>query len=141
MQIARAAGVQMIGGMMADMAALRHEEGVRLDPDRLMALYEDLGEAGAENVVTRAMEELAFRMSNMQEEFRTNDMETFARNARSLARVAGQVGMITLARVSRDVADCAAKGDAVAVAATWARLGRISDRSLVAAWDMQDMSV
>ena len=126
---------------MADMAALRHEEGVRLDPDRLMALYEDLGEAGAENVVTRAMEELAFRMSDMQEEFRTGDMETFARNARSLARVAGQVGMVTLARVSRDVAECAALGDMVAVAATWARLGRISDRSLVAAWDIQDMSV
>jgi len=126
---------------MADMAALRHEEGVRLDPDRLMALYEDLGEAGAENVVTRAMEELAFRMSGMQEEFRTGDLDGFARNARSLSRVAGQVGMVTLARVSRDVADCAAQGDHVAVAATWARLGRISDRSLVAAWDMQDMSV
>lgn len=126
---------------MADMAALRHEEGVRLDPDRLMALYEDLGEAGAENVVTRAMEELSFRMAEMQEQFRTGDMDGFARNARSLGRVAGQVGMVTLSRVSRDVAECAARGDTVATAATWARLARISDRSLVAAWDMQDMSV
>jgi hypothetical protein len=126
---------------MADMAALRHEEGVRLDPDRLMALYEDLGEAGAENVVTRAMEELSFRLAEMREEFRSEDMERFARNARSLGRVAGQVGMVTLAGVSRDVADCAARGDKVATAATWARLERISDRSLVAAWDTQDVSV
>ena len=62
-------------------------------------------------------------------------------NARSLGRVAGQVGMVTLARVACDVAECAGRGDTVAAAATWARLERISDRSLVAAWDMQDISV
>lgn len=126
---------------MAEFAALRHEEGVRLDPDRLMALYEDLGEAGAENVVSRAMEELSHRMGEMLVQFRSNDAERFCRNARSLARVAGQVGMISLARVAQDVADCAGSGERVALAATWARLQRLSDRSLVAVWDLQDLSI
>jgi len=126
---------------MADLAVLRHEEGVRIDSDRLMALYDDLGAAGAEGVVSRAMEELTRRMSEMQDQFRSQELVTFSRNARSLGRVAGQVGMTSLARVAQDVADCVARGEAVALAATWARLARIGDRSLVAVWDMQDMSV
>ncbi len=139
--IDQAAGVQVWGGRMADMAVLRHEEGVRLDPDRLMALYEDLGEAGAENVVSRAMEELSHRMAEMQRQYQRLEIEAFCRNARSLGRVAVQVGMTSLARVAQDVADCAATGDAVALAATWARLSRLSDQSLVAVCDLQDMSV
>ena len=126
---------------MAELAALRHEEGVRLDPDRLMALYEDLGEAGAENVVSRAMDELAHRINEMQGQFRDQDMEPFCRNARSLGRVAAQVGMTSLARVAQDVSDCAAMGEETALAATWARLQRLGDCSLVAVWDIQDMSI
>lgn len=126
---------------MAEMSALRHEEGVRLDPDRLMALYEDLGEAGAENVVSRAMEELSHRLAEMQRQYRDVEIDRFCRNARSLSRVAGQVGMVSLARVAQDVADCAASGERVALAATWARLQRLSDQSLVAVWDLQDISI
>ncbi len=126
---------------MAELSALRHEEGVRLDPDRLMALYEDLGEAGAENVVSRAMDELSHRMREMQLQFRNAEIERFCRNARSLSRVAGQVGMVSLARVAQDVADCAGLGEQIALAATWARLQRLSDQSLVAVGDLRDISI
>ena len=106
-----------------------------------MALYEDLGEAGAENVVSRAMDELSFRMNEMIGQYSDRDTERFCRNARSLCRVAGQVGMTSFSRVAQDVADCAAAGEPVALAATWARLQRLSDKSLVAVWDLQDISV
>lgn len=126
---------------MAELSVLRHDEGVRIDSDRLMALYDDLGAAGAEAVICRAMDELSHRMQDMRDQVASQDFAGFSRHARCLGRVAGQVGMTLLARVAFDVADCGAGGDRVALSATWARLSRIGDRSLVAVWDMQDMSV
>ena len=126
---------------MGELAVLRHEEGVRLDAARLMALYDDLGETAAETVMCRAMEDLSARVAEMQRQFRCGETDAFGRNARSIGRVAAQVGMSSLARVAQDVADCAALGETVALAATWARLERLGYRSLVAVWDLQDMSV
>ena len=125
---------------MAEMTWLRHDEDVRLDTGHLMALYDDLGEAAADGVVGRAMDELAVRVAEMAAQRATADPGDFCRNARGLGRIAGQIGMSSFARVAQDVAECALAGDAVALAATWARLQRIADRSLVAVWDMQDIS-
>lgn len=126
---------------MTEPAILLHEEVVRLDPDRIGALYNQLGDVGAENVVCRAMEELAIRMSDLPPLLRKNDLTQLAKIARSLVGIAEQIGMMTLARVARDVATCAHNGDLAALGATMARLSRIGDRSLAAVWDMQDMSV
>ena len=43
---------------------MRPVEQVRVDQERLGILYDQLGETGAEDVVCRAMEELALRMSH-----------------------------------------------------------------------------
>ena len=43
---------------------MRPVEQVRVDQERLGILYDQLGESGAEDVVCRAMEELALRMSH-----------------------------------------------------------------------------
>lgn len=126
---------------MAEIAVLRHEEGVRLDPDSLLALYAELGEAGAEAVVCRAMEDLAARLAEMRRLAMANDLQGLSRNAALLSRVAAQVGMTTLSRVGRDVQASAAAGDALGLAATLARLLRIGDRSLTAVWDLRDMTL
>ena len=112
-------------------ARLVHDEGVRLDGARLAALYAELGEAGAEAVICRAMEDLASVLA---------DLQRLADCAGLLARVAGDIGMATLVRVAGDVADCAARGDLTALTAVLARLVRIGDRSLTAVWDLQDRS-
>ena len=88
---------------MAILAVLRHDEGVRLDPDRLVALYSDLGEAGAEQVVCRAMEELAGRLTEIQRFADDGDIAAMTRSARLLVKVAEQIGMLTFARVAGDV--------------------------------------
>ncbi|WP_413872704.1 hypothetical protein [Albidovulum sp.] len=126
---------------MATLAVLRHDEGVRLDPDRLVALYSDLGEAGAEQVVCRAMEELAGRLTEIQRFADDGDVAAMARSARLLAKVAEQIGMLTFARVAGDVLRATAAGDRTAQAATLARLVRIGDRSLNAVWDLRDMTI
>lgn len=126
---------------MAKLAVLHHEEGVRLNPDCLVALYAELGEAGAEQVVVRAMEELNARLGEMQRLADAGDADGLARSARLLEKVAAQIGMTSFAGVARDVTRAATKGDAVAQAATMARLMRIGDRSLNAVWDLKDMTV
>lgn len=126
---------------MPVLAVLRHEEGVRLDPDRLVALYSELGESGAERVIFRAMEELAARLSEMLKHADDGRADRLIRSARLLAKVADQVGMATLARVASDVVASAETADGTAQAATLARLIRIGERSLTAIWDLRDMTI
>lgn len=125
---------------MGDVARLCHEENVRLDAGRLSRLVVELGAAGAEHVVARAMEEMAGRLCEIEKTYRMGDLQAVCRNARSVKRHAGEIGMTTLARVAGDVHLCASRGDMVAFAATWERLERIADRSLTAIWDMQGVS-
>lgn len=122
---------------MGDVVSLCHDEGVRLDAARLGALVAELGEGPAENVVTRAMEEMATQLADMERHYREGDTRVICRSARYLSRLASEVGMTTLARVAADVNTCACRGDMVAFAATWARLLRIADRSLSEIWDLQ----
>ncbi|MGB2200579.1 MAG: hypothetical protein ACPH5G_04515 [Pseudooceanicola atlanticus] len=114
---------------------------MRLDPDRLQELYKQLGEAGAEDVVCRAMEELAVRLSHTERLFRQHKLVEMRKAARSLTGIADQIGMNALSRVAGDVTRCIDARDAVALAATLSRLLRIGERSLTAIWDMQDVPV
>ncbi|MDV7144056.1 hypothetical protein R3X27_15310 [Tropicimonas sp. TH_r6] len=123
---------------VAYFATLNHEEQVRLDPDSLESLYAELGPAGAENVVCRAMEELALRLADLAALHRTGQLDELTRVARSLIAISSQVGLASFARVARDVADCAEGDDPIALGATLCRLERIGDRSLTAVWDLQD---
>lgn len=116
-------------------------ETVRLNPDRLGSLYRQLGEAGAEDVVCRAIEELALRLTHCERQWRQHDRPGLRKNARSLIAIADQVGMSALARVAGDVTAAVDAGDAPAVAATLFRLIRVGERSLTAVWDLQGLSV
>lgn len=126
---------------MSHVVALSHEEGVRLDAARLVGLVTELGDGGAERAVSRAMEEMAHILAEMEAHYREGDTRVICRRARALSRLAAEVGMTTLSRVAGDVDLCAGRGDMVAFGATWARLLRIADRSLTEIWDMQGSAV
>ena len=126
---------------MEDVRVLPQDESVRLDPDRLQTLYDQLGEAGAEDVVCRAMEELAVRLSMTERLFRQDRLEEMRKAARSLTGIADQIGMNTLSRVAQDVTNCIDAHDHVALTATLSRLLRIGERSLIEIWDMQGVRV
>lgn len=117
------------------------QENVRVDQDRLGALYAQLGEAGAEDVVCRAMEELALRLSHCNRLFASENWTELRKCVRSLAAIADQIGMHILARVSQDVIHCIDMEDIIALAATLSRLLRIGERSLTAIWDLQDITI
>jgi hypothetical protein len=116
-------------------------ETVRLDPDRLGSLYRQLGETGAENVICRAIEELAVRLAHCARLWRSRDLDALRKCARSLVAISEQIGMTVLARVATDVTRCVDAGDAAATGATLSRLIRVGERSLTAVWDLQDLSL
>ena len=111
---------------------IRPVEQVDVNPDQLGVLYAQLGEAGAEDVVCRAMEELALRMAQSDRLYRAAEWEGLRKNTRSLIAIAEQIGMYSVARVARDVTHCLDAKDHIAVAATLSRLIRIGERSLAA---------
>lgn len=117
---------------------IRPTEQVDLDQDRLGALYHQLGEDGAEDVVCRALEELATRLGQCERLYRDEAWGALRKNSRSLIAIADQIGMYALARVAGDVTICLDRGDAISVAATLSRLIRVGERSLTAVWDLQD---
>lgn len=120
---------------------MTHQESVRLDPETLSNLYDQMGEAGAEDVICRAIEELAVRLTNCERILRAGDLAGLAKSARSLIAISDQVGMTALARAADHVRDAALSGDSVAAWSTLYRLIRIGERSLTAVWDQQDLSI
>lgn len=116
-------------------------EHVSVDQERLGALYSQLGEANAEDIVCRALEELALRLSHTEALFREHCWTELRKNTRSLIAIADQIGMQALSHVANDVTYCIDRDDQVAVAATLSRLLRIGERSLTAVWNIQDITV
>jgi hypothetical protein len=126
---------------MEHVLKIRLQETVSVDQDRLGALYAQMGETGAEDVVCRAMEELALRLAQCSRLYRAGNWGDLRKCTRSLIAIADQIGMTVLSRVAQDVTDCVDRMDETAVAATLARLIRIGDQSLSAIWDLQDITI
>ena len=126
---------------MSEVIKIRLSEQVQLDHSRLDTLYTQLGEASAENVVTRAMEELAVRMSQCDTLWRAQNKVQLRKHARSLIAIADQIGMEKLALTASDVTSCLDSKDDVALAATLSRMLRIGERSLSAIWSMENLSL
>lgn len=120
---------------------MRPTEQVCVDQERLGTLYAQLGETVAEDVVCRAMEELALRMSHCDRLYRGANWQELRKNSKSLIAISDQVGLQKLATVAGDVMLAIDQKDEVAVAATLTRLIRIGERSLTAIWDTQDLSI
>ncbi|MEL7460151.1 MAG: hypothetical protein AAGJ39_04250 [Pseudomonadota bacterium] len=102
-----------------------------------MLLLRELGAAGAERVVDRAVDEISGRLLLIETSWASADFRTLGRTARSLIAVADQIGMHLLAHVSCDVAGLAETDDDTALAAAVARLQRVGESSLLAVWNAQ----
>lgn len=126
---------------MNDIVKIRLAEQIQLDQVRLGALYAQLGESGADDVISRAMEELAVRLAQCDTLWRAGNLVQLRKHARSLIAIADQIGMHRLAQVAGDVMICLDNDDEVAVVATLSRMLRIGERSLSAIWAMEDLSI
>ena len=123
------------GEIVEQVTCLRQDETVRLDPERIAELFLQLGDHAAEDVVFRALEELAARLTHVERCYRRARHDELIRTARGLVEVAEQLGMTLLGQVAQSVIVCAEGDDDVALAATLARLLRIGERSLSELWE------
>jgi len=81
------ASVNIWGEIVEHLTFLKQNEAVHFDPERLKELYVQLGEAGAEDVVCRALEELAVRLSHTERCYREGRLPDMRKSARSLSEI------------------------------------------------------
>lgn len=126
---------------MKHITQIKPQESVAVDSERLKALYAQLGDVSAEDVVCRAMEELALRLSFCDRLHRTTALVELRKSVRSLIAIADQIGMSAVSEVAVHVTNCIDQNDRIALAATMGRLTRVGEESLTAIWDLQDIPI
>lgn len=120
---------------MAQVTTLAMWEQVRVDTRRVAGIVNELGETSARNVIELALEQLAAKLTAVDQALCQGDLAQAAADADRVARLAWQIGLLSLAGVAMDLGSCADRGDRVALAAVQARLMRVGNRSLTAIWD------
>ena len=113
-----------------NVVALCPNDRVRQDAEPIATIYRNLGTASAEQVVARALTELALTMSSLAIQVRAHDLTDMARQLRRLQRMSENLGMVSLALIAADVRACLDRSDVTAFSAVWARLMRVAERSL-----------
>lgn len=137
-----ALGVTVMSGCkMSNVVALRPKDRLRQDGEAIAAIYRNLGTATAEQMVTRALGELALAMAGIAEQLRAHELADLARKLRRLQRMAENLGMVSLGEVAGDARDCLERADPTAFAAVCARLMRVAERSLATDKGLVDQSI
>lgn len=126
---------------MGNVTALQPKEQLYQNAEPVAAMYRDLGTAQAEQVVSRALGELALTMSALVTQVRAHDLTDLPRQLRRLQRMSDQLGMVSLGLVAADARICLDQADTTAFSAVWARLLRVAERSLAVDKDLLDQTV
>ena len=126
---------------MGEIVPLGPREVVRQDVEAIAVIYRNLGAPVAEQMVTRALGELALTMAGIAEKVRAQELRDLARQLGRLGRLAADLGLLTLATVAGDARTCLERAESTAFAAVWARLLRVAERSLAAETGLADQSV
>lgn len=126
---------------MSNVTRLHLVEDVQFERARQIALVQALGEAEADRVIGRAIEEIAVRLTRIERAYAQGELFRVEKGARGLAAIAEQTGLPTVRRLALVVADLTATNDPPALAANISRLIRVGEISLVTIWDVQDISV
>lgn len=113
---------------------------MQMDVDRIRKLYADLGPTRAEDVICRAIEEMALRLFRSDGLWTVRDIDRLGICLRALITIADEVGMLSITMVARDVQTALLRHDEPAIAATLARLRRVGETSLTNIWDLSNLS-
>ena len=120
---------------MNNLADLAVSEPVRVDTRRMREIVNELGEAAGSELIQIALEQMALAVGALRKAAAAGNGDGVVAQAERLSRLAWQVGLVTLAAVAVDVADCARRRDPVALGATLARVGRVANGSLSRIWE------
>ncbi len=122
---------------MTTVTRLLPVERAEIDGRRVNALIRDMGQPSAERLFGRALDEIEDRLRASDRAASAGDFRRAAKALRQIVPIAGAVGLTGLARVATMSAAAAEAGDGHALAATLARIGRLTDaavRAIGEAW-------
>lgn len=120
----------------ANVVSLCPKVTLEQNAEPIASLYKSLGTASAEQVVTRALGEVALAMASIASQVRGNEMRDLSRQLRKLQSMAENLGMISLGRVSGDARICLERGDSTAFSAVWTRLIKVTEQTLILDQDL-----
>lgn len=132
---------RVCAAMLNNVFVLRPNDRVRQDAEPIATIYRNLGTASAEQVVTRALGELALTMAGLANQVRDHDLGDLSRQLRKLQRMAENLGLVSLGTVAGDVRTCLERTDVTAFSAVWARLLRVAERSLATDRGLMDQTL
>ena len=118
--------------MSAIIVEMRPKDRIRQDAEPIALIYRSMGTHAAEEVVSRALGELALTMSALSQQVRGRNLLDLSRQLRRLERMAAQLGLVSLGSVAIDARACLETSDLTAFSAVWARLIRVAEVSLAA---------
>lgn len=110
--------------------ALKPLENPQHDLRQVASIYRNLSQDAADQVVARALGELALSMATLAQRVAAHQLSDLQRGLQRLDRMAQNLGLKTLSVVTQDLAICLNLKDNTAFAAVWARLLRIADSAL-----------
>ena len=116
--------------MGAELYHIGSSENAELDTSRILVLRQSLGDQRCREVVSEVVFHLTDRLGLLQVALTGGDAAEAQVLASRLASLSEQVGLADFARVARDLGNCLAAGDAIAIAAVGARLTRLGEESL-----------
>ena len=114
----------------ATVVVLCPNDRVRQDAEPIATIYRNLGTASAEQVVARALTELAITMAGLAAHVRAHELGDMGRQLRRLQRMSENLGLVSLGLIAADVRVCLDCGDVTAFSAVWARLMRVAEPAL-----------
>lgn len=120
---------------------LRPAERIIIDSGQLDELFRRLGDRGAETFVMDAVVAISDLLAEVDGFVRLGAFADIAPRAQQVSRISAEIGLTSLARVARDMAITATRGDMIAYRAVWERLVRIGDRSLALVWEQPGLSI
>lgn len=120
---------------------LSPKERLWQDEEAIATIYRNLGSKTAEQVISRAIAEVAVAMAGVAAQVRLCDLADLPRHLRRLQSLAENLGLISLAQVAGDARDCLLRRDDTAFGAVFARLTRVAEQSLSQRHDLLDQSL
>lgn len=120
---------------------MRPSERIVIDASALEMLFRRLGDQGAECFVMETVEAISDTLAEVDGFVRRGQLTEIAPRAQAVSKLSTEIGLTSLARVSRDMGIAARRGDMVAYRAVWERLVRIGDRSLAQVWELPGLSL
>ena len=119
---------------------LQLAETSQLDERRLAEIAARLGAVGADDMISRGMEDLAVQLAGVHKAYLRGNPSAMKAALTQICDLAFRLGMPGLLSVARDVGALMDRADEAALAATMGRLGRIGESSLMQVWDIRDLS-